>query len=315
MKQYLEQLGHHVTMVDPSDSPWFNYSTSDIVIFEGVSKYYFIALAVNRTIRKSLKVIFTHGSFYEHFHSSELENEGYAPPRRIWRLIKRVSVITWLKVFMDTFDFVFVLSKTEKQEVMREFGIVNATVEVLDNFEHEFIAAPSRLGQIPIEGFSPYVCAISRVDYRKNFLAVLKAINGTGVHFVLAGMDHGALRELNEFAISHSMTNFHYLGQISEEAKFWIIANSIATILPSFFEGVPFLAYESLQMNKPVIITKNSYIESLPGIVKCSPEPNSIREAILSITNHFPSPSSHKIRSGEDVANDFLSLVGYNKDN
>jgi len=190
---------------------------------------------------------------------------------------------------VNSFDAIFVLSEGEKRDLTK-FGFDPDRLTVLPNFVDARGLEPDpdapRFGQ-----FSPYVCAISRVDRRKNFGAVIRAIKGSKIGFVLAGPDGGDLSRLLDIARTENAENFHYLGVITESEKWSLLHNSMGTVLPSIFEGAPFTALESLSVGRPVVCSDLSYLAGYPGVETCRSDPVSIRQAIDRIGRSTPTAS------------------------
>ncbi|MDG7001286.1 MAG: glycosyltransferase [Nitrososphaerota archaeon] len=216
-----------------------------------------------------------------------------------------------LRRTLSTFIKVVALSGKEVGELVSNLHLDGERVTSLQNFYDEILDSKvEEKGSIGNEAFSldtPYLCSISRIDRRKNFLSVLKAIKGLSVNFVLAGSDHGGLSELLDFARVNDITNFSYLGVISDEVKRRLISNSLATILPSYCEGFPLFVLESLSRGKVCITTESNYMENLDGIVLTGTDPDSIKASISTvISRNCPIPKV-RLKSNEQT---FLDLMG-----
>ena len=89
------------------------------MIFEGIRRFVLLADRMNRK-SATRRAIFTHGSFYEFAHQSELQALGYTfdfPTRWARRVFDR----TLTEDFLSEFEFLFTLSPAETADIRRLF--------------------------------------------------------------------------------------------------------------------------------------------------------------------------------------------------
>lgn len=309
LAEKFKEHGYDVSSIQPHEFPSQAPKACDIIIVEGIHRSLLLKLYVNKRFSTIPKILFTHGSFFEIFHRNELLRTPYRFSR--FFTAKKLFDRILLRRTLSTFIKVVALSGKEVGELVSNLHLDGERVTSLQNFYDEILDSKvEEKGSIGNEAFSldtPYLCSISRIDRRKNFLSVLKAIKGLSVNFVLAGSDHGGLSELLDFARVNDITNFSYLGVISDEVKRRLISNSLATILPSYCEGFPLFVLESLSRGKVCITTESNYMENLDGIVLTGTDPDSIKASISTvISRNCPIPKV-RLKSNEQT---FLDLMG-----
>jgi glycosyltransferase involved in cell wall biosynthesis len=273
------------------------------MIFEGIRRFVLLADRMNRqsAIRRA---IFTHGSFYEFAHQSELQALGYTfdfPTRWARRVFDR----TLTEDFLSGFEFLFTLSPAETADIRRLFPGLRGQIVDLPNF-----APTSRngahLSNQPAgpqhSRTRPYVCAVSRVERRKNFEPAIRAASELGLLFVLAGQDHGDLHRLLRINEDLGTDSFEYIGPVDEASKRTLILGSLGTILPSYFEGVPFGVLDSLSLGKPVVCTNRMYMQPRPGMLLCDPTPSGVRSALSRLLVDPPTVQYAALGTVEETA-------------
>ena len=114
----------------------------------------------------------------------------------------------------------------------------------------------------------PYVAAVSRVDRRKNFGLIAEALAGTDIGFRLAGHDHGDLgRNPASSPVGRRLRRVRGpVGPVDDAAARTLMRGAVATVLPSFFEGVPVHIYQSLAQGTPALCTDLCYVDPIPGV-------------------------------------------------
>lgn len=285
-------------------------SDGDIVMFDGINRKLLAKLMLDRTSKRYRKVVFTHGSFYDLQHSRELRKFGYR--MGLMGNAKKAFDSVLMSRALKNMDAICTLSTIEERELLNAFHLDPTKV-----FSSKILIeqGTSRNGKLkcvknPYESYQPYICAISRVHKRKNFMSALKAIEGMQVNFLLAGHPSNDLSNLLSYSASHHISNFHYLGKIEKSVKSSLLNGAIATIIPSFVEGVPALALESLVLGVPVIMTEFSYLptENLAdwGIIRCLPTADSIKDGIMRVTERNFEARRIVLESNESVVLEIL---------
>lgn len=294
---------------------------SNILIFEGIRRIHllFMFLFERELLRKV--VIFTHGSFMYYTRSEELKKIGYFNPLiPFWSIFDSLLTNPILRQVVK----VITLSSTEKSEVIQAFQLANDKVGVIDNFvsssSRDFISEKEKNRSTVflefLEAKKPYVCTVSRIDKRKNIKSAVGATHQLKLNYILAGKDQGGLKPILRVVRKLSVNSFIYLGKISDYDKFALISNSIGYIQPSFFEMVPFSVYEALSLGTPVLLTKLSYIGTLPNVITCDPDIPSIKIGLSELIKMSSRGADLKslvnvhLKSPNDIFNDFISSIG-----
>lgn len=288
LSKAVEDLGASPQLVNRRQLPNLNLEEFDGLFIEGVVRGTLLRLRLSPGWASVRKVLFTHGSFIAETHLSRLLARGTAR----WlgpclsRLVMDYSVV---RPILRDLDAIVVLSPSEVADVRRIAGERPSRVlsQPLLGVNPGRMVKPNAL-KMPRSVRAPYVCAVARVDQRKNFLSVVRAVRGTDYSFVLAGQDSGGLRAILEYVRRNHVHNFAYLGVVDDETRLELIRGSVATILPSFFEGLPYFALDSLALGVPCILTSLSYTPALAGLVFCRPSEIDIREAVLRLGQGRP---------------------------
>ena len=252
--------------------------------------------------------LITHGSLYEYCNSFDLMRRS--PANLGAQLLGKDAFDALLmRRILAKFDLVFALAERERAELRRVFKLRGEKVRVLGNFVSEEQTSQPPGIDATVSNHAPYVCAVSRIHPRKNFLSAIRAIQGIGLSFVLAGEDWGGLRILKNEVARKSLQGFVYLGQVSESRKRAIIRGSVGTLLPSFFEGVPFGVLESLALSRPAVCTRWCYLDHYSGLVFCDPTPESVRSALQRLLDNPPVPDPAQLPRLLDVVDELLRCV------
>lgn len=180
------------------------------------------------------------------------------------------------------FDVWFVLSGSERDDVVRQFGVAPERVLVSAPFlSAEFAelaeATPARVVE---EG--PFVVSVGRIEPRKNLPRMLAALEGSPYEFVVAGQDRGGLAALREEAARRPNVRWRYVGPVSEAEKIAWMKGATAVVVPSVVEGVPAAALEALALGRPVVLAGVAYGPEGPGVVRCDATVEGLRTAVAS---------------------------------
>lgn len=252
--------------------------------------------------------VFTHGSFYEFVHWKELWKDGLRSSG-VTRIAKFVVDRTVCRRWYHRVDVFYTLASRESSEVSHYLSLPACRFEVSGNY---IGSEPGEDSQVMVTQRSlsmPYVCSVGRVERRKNHLSVLKAIDGLPVHYYLAGKDAGALAEITRYARSRGITNFTYLGSVTDYEKARIIAGSAATVTPAYLEGVPYSVLESLALGVPAICTSRSYLPQFSGVIFSDPRPASLRAAIIHALSDPPRVFRDQLPRESDVVGRLLESL------
>jgi glycosyltransferase involved in cell wall biosynthesis len=282
----LRARGHDAALVRHAELTRARTAGVDWLVFDGVRRSTIVRHA-RRSDRGPRLAIFSHSSFLDEIHLDELRRSGDWTPSvhlRARRVFDR-----WLgrRVF-GRFDRWFVLTESERTDVRSFLGVPADRIRVLGPFvSPEFLAAASAPPLAPPVG-GAYVCSVARIDRRKNFPALLEAIQGTEFRFVLAGQDRGGLPELERASHRWPEARWEYLGTVSEGAKVALLRGASAVVIPSVSEGVPALALEALALGRPVVLAGLAYGPDGPGVCRCPADAAGLREGLAAATARAP---------------------------
>jgi glycosyltransferase involved in cell wall biosynthesis len=260
-----------------------NLGPADHVVVEGIHRGSLSRLLQGHPrLAPNRLSIFTHGSFYEYCHLAELAKAGYSR----WLVLhcgRYIFDYGLARSYLSRFGTVAVMCSEEGNEISRAFDLPPEQLFVSPNF-----TSRSRLGEQSFNRWipeGPYVFAASRIELRKNLHSVFPALDGLGISFVLAGSDAGGLGAVKKASHRYTGVTFAYLGEIEDDYKRYLVSHSIATVLPSHLEGIPFAVLESLELRTPSIVTSASYVPPWDGIYYCTTNPASIRAAVRSVVS------------------------------
>lgn len=114
----------------------------------------------------------------------------------------------------------------------------------------------------------PFVSHVGNIEPRKNLVTLAKAFDlafpkGSDWRLVLAGRHNFEAQEILGQIERILGDRFLYLGSISEERKWQVMAHAQATAMPSEYEGFGIPIYESYAVNTPVMVADNSSMTEL----------------------------------------------------
>jgi len=114
----------------------------------------------------------------------------------------------------------------------------------------------------------PFVSHVGNIEPRKNLVTLAKAFDlafpaGSEWRLVLAGRHNFEAEKILTQIEKILGDRFVYLGPVTEERKWQVIAHAQATAMPSEYEGFGIPIYESYAVNTPVMIADNSSMTEL----------------------------------------------------
>jgi len=276
----LEGRGHRVTL--GRTVPGDRGATSDWVLFEGIDRR---ALRTWRAREGGPRMgIFLHGSFFTSTHAAELRARGW--PGTPGDTARTVFDRLWMRGCLERADAIFTLSQAESEDVARLYPSLRDRLHVVPNALTDRDPGPDPAPS----SRAPYVAAVSRIDRRKNFPMIPRALAGTDIGFRLAGQDFGHLAKIRRAAREAGYGGFEYLGPVDAAQARRLIQGAVATVLPSYFEGVPYLVLQSMSLGVPSLCTDLCYLDPDPGVLLGAPEAASWGR-ILGAWERGPRPS------------------------
>jgi glycosyltransferase involved in cell wall biosynthesis len=111
----------------------------------------------------------------------------------------------------------------------------------------------------------PYVAYLGRLSEEKGLWTLLDAVAGFS-ELRLKVLGEGPLADsMRRYVKEHHLTNVEMVGFVSGEAKWDVLREALAVVVPSeWYENSPFVALESLAAGTPVV---TSDLGSLPDVV------------------------------------------------
>ncbi len=129
------------------------------------------------------------------------------------------------------------------------------------------------------------ICFIGRLTKIKNIISLLSALKDLPYSLSIIGLGEQE-EQLKNFSKSNEI-NANFLGSIPNHALPEILNTHELFILPSLSEGMPKTLLEAMACGLPVIGTNvrgiNEVIEHGRNGILCDTDPNSIREAIITL--------------------------------
>lgn len=209
-----------------------------------------------------------------------------------------------IPLIMRTAKQVITVSEFSKQEIIKYCRIPSCKISIVNsavcgNFEH---TEDSELRN------ENYFLAVSSMNYRKNFFAVLKAfknlekINDSAKLFIIGDLSNRSFKaiDLEEYK---SDKRIRFLGRVSDDDLVRYYSNSVAFIFPSLYEGFGLPPLEAQQCHCPVIC---SNVSSLPEVVKDSAilcSPNDIKALAEDMEKLYEDNSLRKVLVNKGVEN------------
>ena len=226
------------------------------------------------------------------FHNHGAETKEYYAKRGI-------SVI---KKTLDKCDSIVVLSNTWKEYYESTFGYYNVTI--INN-----IVSHAENG-LPIQHHDKIrFIFLGLIGYRKGIFDLIevmykhKEFLEDKIELAIGG--NGEIDKLNSLIENFKLHNFvKYIGWISGNKKFRLLANSDVLILPSYNEGLPISLLEAMAYGKATISTS---IGGIPSIIHNGyngflTEPGD-KKAIFNAIKHYINNPNDIITHGQKALN------------
>jgi glycosyltransferase involved in cell wall biosynthesis len=189
--------------------------------------------------------------------------------------------VIWYKflipLIIKTSKQLITVSNFSKSEILENYN-VKIPIDVIYN------AVGKDFSFLDKEKESSFFLAVSSLNYRKNFIGILKAFvlmkekTKKNIHLTLIGdvkTDSFGDIDISEFL---KREDINVLGRVSDEDLVKYYQNAIAFVYPSFYEGFGIPPLEAQTCGTPVIVSNKS---SLPEVFEDSAlycDPSSIDE-------------------------------------
>jgi glycosyltransferase involved in cell wall biosynthesis len=115
--------------------------------------------------------------------------------------------------------------------------------------------------------------------------------SGAALNFV--GRDTRGIGELSKLAAGYGIAkHVNFLGEVTDEARAEILSECDALVLCSRFDGFALVVLEAMLAAKPVLVSREAgiatWVERAGAGVTTSPEPQSIRDALIELSRLRP---------------------------
>lgn len=179
-------------------------------------------------------------------------------------------------------DFLTPLCSFEANKLVDVYGFDNERLKVIPNgIDQVFFEKNAANVEIP---FNEYVLIVGRIEENKNQLTLIKAVKKLGMNLIIVGEpgDDGPTYMKKCKAISNDKIFFWGVESNKHILK-TLYRKAIVTVIPSYSEMVPLVAFESLSQNTPVVCTNRCGIadDNIPGLFFTKPDEKSL---VLSLT-------------------------------
>lgn len=186
-----------------------------------------------------------------------------------------------------TADRVIAVSHSTKRDLLKVFAVPPEKIAVIhEGVEHHLPFSELSAMKEPVlkrrELGRPYFLFLGTVEPRKNvdglvraFAALAKSFPGlaSGVDLVLAGAEGwkagAALREMEKANDALEKAGIdarvRRLGRVSEEERLVLMAESVAFVFPTWYEGFGLPVLEAMSLGVPVIASNVSSIPEIAG--------------------------------------------------
>lgn len=173
---------------------------------------------------------------------------------------------------------VFTVSLFSKSEIVRHFKLNENKVSVVYNGNAHLPAVVAGNSDFEYAGQS-YALAVSSINPRKNFEAVLKAFEqvNSNIKLLVAGEPYKSFASSDLKISERNKDRVHFLGYVDDELLTQLYKNALVFVYPSLYEGFGIPPVEAMNFDCPVIASDTS---SLPEI--CG-------DAALYVDPHVPS--------------------------
>ena len=179
-----------------------------------------------------------------------------------------------IPIVLKTSRHIITVSNFSKEEIVRSYHINSNKLSVI------YCAVKNGLEDIPKVSFSSkkYFLTVSSLNYRKNFIAVLKAFSiYVKTHpeeslYIIGDIRTQSFKKVDISAFEHQ-SNIKFLGRLSDRELNSYYCNAIGFIFPSFYEGFGLPPLEAQTCKCPVLLSdipvfKEVYEDS---VIYCNP--------------------------------------------
>lgn len=160
----------------------------------------------------------------------------------------------------EAIDRFIALTEFAAQKLAEGKFTTREKISVLGNFLPDPLPAPNL-----VEKREPYVVYLGRLSVEKGVQVLIEALARLpDLNLKILGIGPLAA-SLQSLVRESESNNIEFLGHVDGEAKWRVIRNAIAVVIPSVcYENLPFVALESMATATPVVV---SNLGSLPYVI------------------------------------------------
>ncbi len=161
----------------------------------------------------------------------------------------------------ETIDRFIALTEFTAQKLTEGKLTTREKISVLGNFLPDPLPTPNLAGKR-----EPYVVYLGRLSFEKGVQVLIETMAGLpDLNLKILG-DGPLAGSLQELARESGSRNIEFLGYVGGEAKWQILRNAMAAVIPSVcYENFPLAALESMAVGTPVVA---SNLGSLPYVIE-----------------------------------------------
>jgi len=204
------------------------------------------------------------------------------------------------KYAVNTANHVIAISKQTKSDIVKYFKVDPNKITVIyqgcnkafkQHYSKEEKEEVRNKYNLPKE----YIINVGTLQDRKNALAAVEAINGTGHHLVLVGNEKKYAAKIHTYIKVYSLQNqVTFLKNIVVKELAILYQNATVFCYPSFCEGFGIPIIEAMYSNIPVIVTKDGCFPEAAGPDAIYIDPNNPREIREKLDWVFENPEERK---------------------
>lgn len=234
------------------------------------------------------------------------------------RLAKSLSSIPQLCVthkkgskIISSADYVTPLCQFEAKRLSSVYGYPTSKIRIIPNGLSRVFIEDKEKKPITIP-YDHYCLMVGRIEYNKNQLTSIKAVNELGLNMIIVGKVGPESESYLEKCKEISRTNIFYWGAEYDKQKLAVLyKNADVTIVSSKSEMVPLVVFESLSQKTPVVCTDRCGItgDVISGLFFTDISVKAIKRNIVNALHCEKNKISRKgIFSWTDIAEQYVSV-------
>lgn len=195
-----------------------------------------------------------------------------------------------LKEVISLADYLTPLSSFEAERMNTVYGVNKEIMTVIPNgLSVPFLDHKNESVNIP---FSNYLLTVGRIEQNKNQLTLIKAAKEMGLSLIIVGQEGTTGTEYFDACRREATEGVLFWGREKNQYILKALYQKAAvTVIPSYSEMVPLVAFESLSQKTPVVCTNRCGIagDIIPGLFFSSVDQNALIQSITKARLFDPS--------------------------